>query len=57
VLRLGDTCLIHAQRTLAEWCGHAPTLEEEFCALTNVALDLVELNRALLTLAGTLAAA
>jgi len=24
VLRLGDTCLIQAQR-LAEWSGHAPT--------------------------------
>ena len=23
LLRIGDTCLIHAQR-LAEWCGHAP---------------------------------
>ncbi len=55
VLRLGDTCLIHAQR-LAEWCGHAPVLEEDI-ALTNMALDLVGQARALLTLAGTLAAA
>jgi ring-1,2-phenylacetyl-CoA epoxidase subunit PaaC len=26
LLRLGDSCLIHAQ-CLAEWCGHAPVLE------------------------------
>ena len=38
LLRLGDTCLILAQR-LAEWCGHAPVLEEDI-ALTNMALDL-----------------
>ncbi len=54
VLRLGDTCLIHAQR-LAEWCGHGPVLEEDI-ALTNMALDLVGQARALLTLAGHLAA-
>ena len=34
VLRLADTCLIHAQR-LSEWCGHAPVLEEDI-ALTNL---------------------
>ena len=28
VLRIADTCLIHAQR-LAEWCGHGPVLEED----------------------------
>ena len=28
VLRLADACLIHGQR-LAEWCGHAPVLEED----------------------------
>ncbi len=54
VLRLGDTCLIHAQR-LAEWCGHGPILEEDI-ALTNMALDLVGQARALLTLAGQMAA-
>ena len=37
VLRIGDTALIHGQR-LAEWCGHAPIVEEDI-ALTNVALD------------------
>jgi ring-1,2-phenylacetyl-CoA epoxidase subunit PaaC len=55
VLRLGDTCLVHAQR-LSEWCGHAPVLEEDI-ALTNMALDLVGQARALLTLAGTMAVA
>jgi ring-1,2-phenylacetyl-CoA epoxidase subunit PaaC len=46
VLRLGDTCLIHAQR-LAEWCGHGPVLEEDI-ALTNLALDTLGQARALL---------
>lgn len=50
VLRLGDTCLVHAQR-LAEWCGHAPILEEDI-ALTNLSLDLVGQARGLLTRAG-----
>jgi ring-1,2-phenylacetyl-CoA epoxidase subunit PaaC len=50
VLRLGDTCLILAQR-LAEWCGHGPILEEDI-ALANVALDLLEQSRRLLDLAG-----
>jgi ring-1,2-phenylacetyl-CoA epoxidase subunit PaaC len=50
LLRLGDTCLIHAQR-LAEWCGHAPILEEDI-AMTNIALDYIGQARALLTLAG-----
>lgn len=52
VLRLADTCLIHAQR-LAEWCGHGPVLEEDI-AITNLALDLLGQARALLTHAGTL---
>lgn len=52
VLRLADACLIHGQR-LAEWCGHAPVLEEDI-ALTNVALDHIGQARALLTLAGQL---
>lgn len=55
VLRLADTALILSQR-LAEWCGHAPALEEDI-ALTNMALDLVGQSRALLTHAGTLHAA
>lgn len=52
VLRLADTCLIHAQR-LSEWCGHAPVLEEDI-ALTNLSLDLIGQARALLTHAAAL---
>ena len=52
VLRLADTCLIHAQR-LAEWCGHGPVLEEDI-ALTNMALDLLGQARALLAHAAQL---
>ena len=37
LLRLGDDALILGQR-LAEWCGHAPALEEDI-ALTNISLD------------------
>jgi ring-1,2-phenylacetyl-CoA epoxidase subunit PaaC len=51
LLRLGDTCLISAQR-LGEWTGHAPVLEEDI-ALANMALDLLGQARAVLTLAGT----
>jgi ring-1,2-phenylacetyl-CoA epoxidase subunit PaaC len=47
VLRIADTCLVHAQR-LAEWCGHAPVLEEDI-ALANLGLDLLGQARALLT--------
>ncbi len=50
VLRIGDTCLILAQR-LSEWCGHAPALEEDI-AMANMALDLLGQARALLTHAG-----
>ena len=52
VLRIADSCLIHGQR-LAEWCGHAPVLEEDI-ALANIALDHIGQARALLTLAGQL---
>jgi ring-1,2-phenylacetyl-CoA epoxidase subunit PaaC len=52
VLRIADSCLIHGQR-LAEWCGHAPVLEEDI-ALTNIALDHIGQARMLLTLAGQL---
>jgi len=52
VLRLGDTCLIHAQR-LSEWCGHGPILEEDI-ALANLSLDLLGQARALLSHAGQL---
>lgn len=51
-LRLGDTCLVLAQR-LGEWCGHAPALEEDI-ALANIALDVLGHARALLTRAGEL---
>jgi ring-1,2-phenylacetyl-CoA epoxidase subunit PaaC len=54
LLRLGDTCLIQAQR-LGEWCGHAPVLEEDI-ALTNMALDLIGQARGVLTRAGELEA-
>lgn len=52
VLRLADTCLIHAQR-LGEWCGHGPVLEEDI-ALSNLSLDLLGQARALLSHAGAL---
>jgi ring-1,2-phenylacetyl-CoA epoxidase subunit PaaC len=52
VLRIADTCLIHAQR-LTEWCGHGPVLEEDI-ALSNMALDLLGQARALLTHAAAL---
>ena len=52
LLRIGDTCLIHAQR-LAEWCGHAPVLEEDI-ALANLGLDLLGQARALLAHAARL---
>lgn len=48
-LRLADDNLILGQR-LAEWCGHAPILEEDI-ALTNIALDCIGQATALLTLA------
>jgi len=50
VLRIADSCLIHGQR-LAEWCGHAPVIEEDI-ALTNIALDHIGQARLALTLAG-----
>lgn len=52
LLRIGDTCLILAQR-LSEWCGHAPVLEEDI-ALSNIALDLLGQARAILSYAGEL---
>ena len=52
VLRIADTCLIHAQR-MAEWCGHGPVLEEDI-ALTNMSLDLLGQARALLSHAAQL---
>jgi ring-1,2-phenylacetyl-CoA epoxidase subunit PaaC len=52
VLRLGDSCLVLAQR-LSQWCGHGPMLEEDI-ALTNVSLDLLGQARLLLSHAGAL---
>ncbi|HEY2256079.1 MAG TPA: 1,2-phenylacetyl-CoA epoxidase subunit PaaC, partial [Variovorax sp.] len=52
LLRIGDTCLILGQR-IAEWCGHAPILEEDI-AMSNMALDLIGQARAVLTHAGQL---
>lgn len=52
VLRIADTCLVHAQRQ-AEWCGHGPVLEEDI-ALSNLTLDLVGQARALLAHAAAL---
>ena len=49
LLRLGDTTLILGHR-LGEWCGHAPTIEEDI-ALANTALDLVGQTRLWLGLA------
>ena len=50
LLRLADDQLILGQR-LSEWCGHAPTLEEDL-ALANIALDLIGQARALYAYAG-----
>lgn len=50
LLRLADDQLILGQR-LGEWCGHAPTLEEDL-ALANIALDLLGQARSLYTHAG-----
>lgn len=50
VLRLADDHLINAQR-LGEWCGHAPTLEEDL-SLANIGLDLLGQARALYAYAG-----
>ena len=50
LLRLGDDALILGHR-VSEWCGHAPTLEEDI-ALANVALDLIGQAALWLELAG-----
>lgn len=52
LLRIGDSALILGQR-IAEWCGHAPALEEDI-ALANMGLDLIGQARAVLTRAGEL---
>jgi ring-1,2-phenylacetyl-CoA epoxidase subunit PaaC len=50
LLRLADDHLILSQR-LSEWCGHAPSIEEDL-AISNIALDLLGQARALYTWAG-----
>ena len=50
LLRLADDHLILGHR-ISEWCGHAPTLEEDL-ALPNIALDLIGQARSLYTYAG-----
>ena len=50
LLRLGDNTLILGQR-VAEWCGHAPVLEEDI-AMANVGLDLIGQTQLWLGLAG-----
>lgn len=50
LLRIGDSALILGQR-IAQWCGHAPALEEDI-ALANMGLDLIGQARAVLTRAG-----
>lgn len=52
VLRLADDHLILGQR-LSEWCGHAPSLEEDL-ALSNIALDILGTARALFDWAGVI---
>ena len=49
LLRVADDNLILGHRT-SEWCGHAPTLEEDL-ALPNIALDLIGHAQALYCLA------
>ncbi len=54
LLRIGDTCLVMAQR-LGEWSGRAPTIEEDI-ALSNTGLDLLGQARGVLTRAGRIEA-
>lgn len=51
-LRMGDNCLILGHH-ISEWCGHAPTLEDDI-ATANTALDLIGQARFWLDLAGEL---
>ncbi|GAB4348133.1 MAG: phenylacetate-CoA oxygenase subunit PaaC [Oricola sp.] len=50
LVRLADDHLVLGHR-VSEWCGHAPTLEEDL-ALPNIALDLIGQARALYAYAG-----
>ena len=51
-LRRADDALVLGHR-LSEWCGHAPTLEEDM-ALANMGLDLLGQARSLYSYAGEL---
>ncbi len=51
LLRRADDALVLGHR-LSEWCGHAPTPEEDL-ALANIALDQIGLARALYAEAGS----
>ena len=53
LLELADDHLVIGHR-LSEWCGHAPSLEEEL-ALPNIALDLIGVARRLYERAAELA--
>src|ERR1700722_4387589 len=50
LLRRADDALILGHR-LSEWCGHAPTMEEDM-ALANMGLDLIGQARSLYAYAG-----
>ncbi|MEM7068468.1 MAG: 1,2-phenylacetyl-CoA epoxidase subunit PaaC [Pseudomonadota bacterium] len=50
LIRLADDHLVLGHR-LSEWCGHAPTLEEDL-SMPNMALDLIGQARNLYTYAG-----
>lgn len=52
LLHLADNALILGQRN-AEWCGHAPVLEEDI-AMANISLDLIGQSRLLYQHAATL---
>ncbi|MCA1654256.1 MAG: 1,2-phenylacetyl-CoA epoxidase subunit PaaC [Sphingomicrobium sp.] len=52
LLRLGDDSLILSQR-LAEWCGHAPSVEVDL-SLANLGLDLIGQATLFLNYAGEL---
>ncbi len=55
LLRRADDALVLGHR-LSEWCGHAPSLEEDM-ALANIGLDLLGQARSLYSYAGEVEAA
>ena len=50
LIRLADDHLVLGHR-LSEWCGHAPSLEEDL-SMPNMALDLIGQARNLYAYAG-----